>query len=43
MPKENHVFSTGDFIYLARKSYENAWTYDKYSNFFVEKVIYTLN
>ena len=24
MPKENHVFSTGDFIYLARKSYVNA-------------------
>jgi hypothetical protein len=23
MPKENHVFSTGDFVYLACKSYVN--------------------
>ena len=23
MPKENRVFSTGDFVYLARKSYVN--------------------
>ena len=23
MPNENHVFSTGDFVYLVRKSYVN--------------------
>jgi hypothetical protein len=25
MPNENHVFSTGDFVYLVRKSYVNVY------------------